>query len=217
MELQDLSVLNRAERKKEKTRTKIIDVAIGLFDKQGFDSTTMEQIAEQADVARKTLYNHFPVKEAIISEYVDRFIRERESELHCLIQENPDTYSRLMAVFNRSMEWARIKGYVYLVYITFRMQDVLRDGEKNIRRSRITAILQEILIRGQEAGEIRRDIPLQMMVIQLDTIRLTMIMGWLKDPEEFSVQTFIAKSIDLFLNGCMNRSGRDPKGGDTSG
>ena len=60
----------RMERKKRKTRQKIVIVAMDLIQRQGFDSTTMEQIAVEADIARKTLYNHFPVKEAIVDEYV---------------------------------------------------------------------------------------------------------------------------------------------------
>lgn len=57
---------SRIERKKEETRKKIISVAMDLFNRQGFDQTTVEQIAEVADVAKGTVFNYFPAKDAIV-------------------------------------------------------------------------------------------------------------------------------------------------------
>lgn len=48
-------------RKKEKTRQVIITTAMNLFIQNGYEATTMEQIAEMADIAKGTLYNYFPV------------------------------------------------------------------------------------------------------------------------------------------------------------
>ncbi len=53
---------SRVERKKEETKQKIVSVAIALFQQKGFDDTAMEQIAEEVDIAKGTLYNYFPVK-----------------------------------------------------------------------------------------------------------------------------------------------------------
>lgn len=39
---------------------------MALFVEKGFDSTTMEDIAELADVARATVFNHFPRKSAFL-------------------------------------------------------------------------------------------------------------------------------------------------------
>lgn len=57
----------------------------------------MEQIAEESDVARKTLYNHFPVKEAIVDEYVRDISRGLAQEAQEILQNLPDTRSRLLA------------------------------------------------------------------------------------------------------------------------
>jgi len=60
--------LTRRERKTLRTRQEIIDAARELFDKNPYDDVKMDDIAEQADLSRATLYNHFNSKEDIYFE-----------------------------------------------------------------------------------------------------------------------------------------------------
>lgn len=54
------------ERKKRATRIAIRDAAMRLFEGQGFGGTTIDQIAEAADVSRATVFTYFPTKEEIV-------------------------------------------------------------------------------------------------------------------------------------------------------
>ena len=54
------------ERKKARTRATIRSEAIRLFSEQGFAATTVEQIAEAADISASTFFRYFPTKEAVI-------------------------------------------------------------------------------------------------------------------------------------------------------
>lgn len=54
------------ERKKQRTRNTLIDVAVDLCLKQGYDNTTVDQIAAAADVSSRTFSRYFPTKESVI-------------------------------------------------------------------------------------------------------------------------------------------------------
>ena len=54
---------DRRTRKRLATRQRISDVATRLFIERGFDGVTVDEIAEAADVARMTVFNHFSRKE----------------------------------------------------------------------------------------------------------------------------------------------------------
>ncbi len=54
------------ERKKERTRQTLADAAAELFDRQGFQDTTIKQIADAADVSPRTVSAYFPVKEELV-------------------------------------------------------------------------------------------------------------------------------------------------------
>jgi AcrR family transcriptional regulator len=54
------------ERKKHMTRTAIHDGAMRLFAERGFAGTTIDQIAEEANVSRATVFSYYPTKEDIV-------------------------------------------------------------------------------------------------------------------------------------------------------
>jgi len=58
--------VGRRDRKKNDTRDRLINEAARLFGSKGFDETTTTEIAEAADVAQRTLFRHFPTKEAVL-------------------------------------------------------------------------------------------------------------------------------------------------------
>jgi AcrR family transcriptional regulator len=52
------------ERKKQRTRRALADAALRLFTEKGYDATTLEEVADQADVSKSTFFRFFPAKEA---------------------------------------------------------------------------------------------------------------------------------------------------------
>lgn len=58
--------MNLRERKKLAAWRAISDAALRLFDEQGYEATTIEQIAAAANVSRATFFNYFASKEAVV-------------------------------------------------------------------------------------------------------------------------------------------------------
>src|SRR5580704_7476286 len=52
------------ERKKLKTHRALADAALRLFTQNGFDATTLDEVAEEAEVSKSTFFRFFPAKEA---------------------------------------------------------------------------------------------------------------------------------------------------------
>jgi AcrR family transcriptional regulator len=71
------------ERKKQRTRALIGETARRLFAERGFDAVTVAEIAREAEVAEKTVYNYFPTKEDLFYHRLEAF----EEELLATIRE----------------------------------------------------------------------------------------------------------------------------------
>jgi AcrR family transcriptional regulator len=54
------------ERKKLETKQRILSVAVGLFQEQGFDNTSFDEVAQDANVSRATVFNYFPSKRDLL-------------------------------------------------------------------------------------------------------------------------------------------------------
>ncbi|WP_067713880.1 TetR family transcriptional regulator [Nocardia yamanashiensis] len=54
------------EREKVRVRRELIDAALRLFESRGFEQTTVQEIADAAQVSRRTFHRHFPSKAAVV-------------------------------------------------------------------------------------------------------------------------------------------------------
>src|SRR5207249_9331338 len=59
-----------SERDPAATRARIAQAALELFEKRGYAETTIDQIAEAARVGRRTIFEHFPTKQAILFDHL---------------------------------------------------------------------------------------------------------------------------------------------------
>ncbi|MBI5960048.1 MAG: TetR/AcrR family transcriptional regulator, partial [Chloroflexi bacterium] len=117
--------MTRTERKKEETRQKIMATAVHLFQQYGFDETTMEQIAAQADIAKGTLYNYFPVKEAVLSVYIEQSFEDQRAERLLKLRQMPDTRARLTLILSALMERVQVQKDIFEKYLAYRIQLVV--------------------------------------------------------------------------------------------
>ncbi|MFT6955740.1 MAG: AcrR family transcriptional regulator [Halieaceae bacterium] len=86
----------RREKRKIEIRGRIEDAAYRLFKEQGIEDTSIEQICEQADVARRTFYGYFPNKHALLGGLgVSRLYRQSEPMLRQLMDNFNTTRNRL--------------------------------------------------------------------------------------------------------------------------
>lgn len=64
--------LSRRELRKQKNRDTIMSAAIELFEAQGCDATTLEEICVRAGVSRPTFYSYYPSKQELIKALVEK-------------------------------------------------------------------------------------------------------------------------------------------------
>jgi AcrR family transcriptional regulator len=81
-------------------RQRILDAAAELFYREGINATGVERLAAESSVSKRTLYQHFPSKTAVVEEYL-RSIEQRvtDSALPMADARDQTPRERLLAVF----------------------------------------------------------------------------------------------------------------------
>jgi AcrR family transcriptional regulator len=204
-----VSRVGRLDRRKEKTKQTIVAAAMRLIQKQGFDGTTMEQIAEQADVAKGTLYNYFPAKEAIISEWVRRTSIEKYEAGLRELPALPDTRTRMTAVFEAYMEGVQAQKDLFEKYVIYQMQQLVSFDQNDVERSGLAIAGREIIKLGQESGELVSDLPVNVLEDMIEVIFIQVVKQFYKNPAAFQSRKVIERMVDLFLYGAKENEPTD--------
>lgn len=89
------AVLGLRERKKLRTRATLIDAAVELCKRQGFERTTVDQIAAIADVSPRTFSRYFATKDAVVMAFVDEVVGAVAVE----VERQPPDISHLDAIY----------------------------------------------------------------------------------------------------------------------
>jgi AcrR family transcriptional regulator len=97
------------ERKKAETRQRIQQHAMRLFLEQGYDATTVEQIAAAVGVSHMTFFRHFPAKEDVVAtdDYdplMAELIRARPAGEHPVERVRATVLGGLAAVYDRDRD-----------------------------------------------------------------------------------------------------------------
>jgi AcrR family transcriptional regulator len=94
-----------ARGKSKETRASILTNAVRLFREQGFDTTTMRDVAEAADVALGAAYYYFPSKEAIVQAYYEEIQTEHSRRVtEALAATKHSLEERLRIAFNTKFD-----------------------------------------------------------------------------------------------------------------
>jgi len=190
------------DRKKEEMRNRIIDSAIKLFDRFGIDEVTMDQIAEQADVAKGTLYNYFSSKDTVIAAYIQRSFNDHDRERIEAFRRLPNTEERLSFILMLLIQGIERQKELFEKYMLFRMRLTLSFSPiSSEMESGLSSLIEEIIRLGRDEGDIRTDLPADMIVGFVEYILIAAIKPYYLQPETFDPKAIVDACISLFING----------------
>src|SRR6266576_3631303 len=166
-------------RKRDPNRQRIVDAASVHFFSHGFRSVTMDDLAEEMGVSKKTLYAHFPSKIALLEAVLANKFARLEAKLKEIARAHPHDFSTALheLLSNAQRELDEIKP-PFVRDIRQKAPHVFKMVERR-RAELIERHFGKLFVEGQRAGMVRNDIPAKLMI----EILLTMIQGIMNPPK----------------------------------
>ena len=92
--------------KSSSVRNQIIETASKLFYTQGYNSTGINQIIKEAEVAKASLYQHFPSKEDLLIEYLNIKAIDTNKILQSVLDKHKTPKAKVLSMFDFLLKYA---------------------------------------------------------------------------------------------------------------
>ncbi|MHC5065686.1 MAG: TetR/AcrR family transcriptional regulator [Planctomycetota bacterium] len=154
--------LGRQALRLQATRKALYDAALWLFERQGFEETTVQDITQRADTGKGTFFHHFPTKDHVLAEYFDAF-NTRLLDSWDRIRKK-DASERLVAAMVLGAKLAQRESNLGRVMLGrfFVSPALLASDRRN--EERLVAWLTELIQLGLASGEFRKDTDLDNLI-----------------------------------------------------
>ena len=175
--------MGRLKKRKLERRMRIYGVAMDLFRTQGFEGTTVNQIAEAADIVPATFFNHFQSKSALLGQMTAEALGFLELMLEEEFNAAETTRERLTGFAARAAdqiaESRDLARYVLLELVRSESE----PGQPPSYIARIHEPFAAMLREGQARGDVRHDRDAAFLAEMVVGNLNAAITNWLADPD----------------------------------
>jgi AcrR family transcriptional regulator len=194
-----LPPVGRRERRKLEVRTRIYTVARDLFAKQGFEATTVDEIARVADVAPATFFNHFQSKQALLGLMTGEIFEYLHSMTTEQVEGEGSSSEKLRAFISSASEGiAAGRGVARDVLLEFMRSDATPNGPHPYLE-RLFEPFVSLIEEGQREGEMRSDYDAAFLAQMSVGMLNSAITNWLANPD-YPVEAGLIDAAEFALN-----------------
>jgi AcrR family transcriptional regulator len=186
----------RAQRRAE-GRQRVFEAAVELFVERGFDATTMDDIADRADVARATVFNYFQRKTAFLHEWS---ASRRQQALAAVRAERLDDHP-LPEILNRYMvELARMSTRTRPE--TVALMGAALHSINLLGNPQLATELATFVTRARDAGQVRADVDPALAGLLVATGYFAILSEWISaEPAPFDLESRLLQMVDTVWGG----------------
>lgn len=182
-----------------------MDCAKTLFLANGFEGTTIDQIAEAADVAKVTFYYYFKSKEDLALEIRRQCHEEALSYVENLRANEIAPEQMIGLLINDIVDWTEKNWRLLDVFCVQRFSPLVSNAEHpEARLEPLAFCLDFIIQRGQQSGRFRQDIDRTSVSQLLDLSILLQQNKWIRSGRPAgNLKQRLENCFDVALNGLL--------------
>lgn len=203
---------NRRERHSAERRERLFRAALDLFARKGFAETTVEDITNAADLGKGTFFNYFPSKEHILLAFGEMQLGKLKAAFEEMRAANVPVPVFLRSLGARmTQEPIRNPAIIRILLQAFLTDSAVREPMLDLQ-NRVIAIHTEMIRIGQNRGEIRNDLPPQVIAhVFRQTIFGTLLIWTLH--ADSTLLSRMADAFEVIWTGLAPRSSPSPDAG----
>ncbi len=188
------------------TKEKILTGSRELFQRYGIKNITMDEIAKQLGISKKTIYQEFPDKDSLVHSLMESDMDVRQKEFEAIYTQSANLVEEVFTIMKKMTEifstcnpvmyYDLQKHYpkTWKVFSDFKMKFILQRVEQSIEK-------------GKKDGLVRTDINTGILsLLRIEEITMAMS-GQVFPPDKFSVLEVQLALTEHFLYGICTLKG----------
>ena len=203
--------MRRTKEEAAVTREQLLKKALNVFSKKGYTATTLQDIAQEADVTRGAIYHHFGGKaelyNTLVREYADRgnqIMGQAVSEGGTLLDILRRVFIRQLQVIEENREMRALME-LYL-FKTGSVPELEEGRQQQIEAGvGLVQMLSAIMSQGIEQGLLRSDANPTEMARAYVAFQNGLINLWLTTPEQFSLKDSAESFAEILIAGIQTQ------------
>jgi AcrR family transcriptional regulator len=189
---------SRRDRKKARTRRSIYDAAMALFAKRGFDSVTLSEICQAADVGRGTFFLHFASKAALLYEFNQRVADDFAATL---VEPRASSRQELTSLVDRIAGELSAQAEIMVAMLREFFGSPEALAAANEQGEALPRLVSEIVARGQQRGEFAKGVHPKLVATSFLTTAAAIISGQVFQSEKLSPDEIRRQFLQVTFSG----------------
>lgn len=188
------------ERKKVKLRQQIINTAIRLFRRRGYENTRVEDIVQALEISQPTFFRYFPTKDAVVRDVGLRGITCITGQLRSEVASEGSTAEHLRNLYGSLARMTEADRPLWRAVVLSGAMDPVRSPEMRNHDATARGLLREILSQGQKRGEVTREFPIVHLAEFMEGLYRTVVRNWALDitgPHKLGER--VRSAVEFFL------------------
>lgn len=145
------------EEEQIRRRHEIFAASVKLFLKNGFQETSMREIADAASIGKSTLYDYFKTKDDILVWGVEDQLMDLTVEVQEIVKQSASAIKRLREAMKRHLEFL-VSSKEFYLKLSFEVQRLNLESQKRIqvRRHAYQDLIRQLIDEGISEGSFRK-------------------------------------------------------------
>jgi AcrR family transcriptional regulator len=188
------------ERKKARLRQQIVETALRLFHKRGYESTRIEDIVKVLEISQPTFFRYFPSKDAVLREVGKKGFVCQTERLKLELSTKAATAERLRRFYETMAKLTEADRPLWQAVVLAGAMDPVRSPDMREPEEASVSLLREILAQGQDRGDVTRAFPVVHLAEFMQGLFNTVVRQWAVDltgPHKLTER--VRSAVEFFL------------------
>ena len=186
---------------KNKVKKRILITARKYFFTQGYSKATMDELATELHMSKKTLYHFFRSKQLLLESVIYDFFQEFHNKINKIVKNKKNRKISLLKQFMSSLQ-EQISQFN-----SWAFEDIRKNNPtawqmiNNLEEKLINNELRKMLQEGKKEGVVRQDIDLDLMVLMILNATKSLAIPEVVSQLSYSTEEVIDMLAKIFING----------------